>query len=742
MELQWLTHQLAEYFAAVRSPQDEVVLVDAAVAHTAKALGADVCAVTVDGAVPACIGLEPGPARDALLDASAEAESLFVPGRGAMSAVVAELSGHGRGTLIVARSGEPYRKEERWLVQGMAQALGMALRSLRTMATERALREDRAREADERIRLLDAVRTRQRLLDTLLNIQHAIADGKDLRYLLDAVTAGAADLLGNAATTLLTLVRESGQVSFTVASSCGPAERTGDDLVLETARTSLETRRTAAQTGLGNAEEYQRVIATPVYVRGEIVAIFAAHTVGGLDRTIEEHELIDAFAQQAGAALTEARTRAAMHAAHHDPLTGLPVRALFLEHLEQAMTNERGEAGSVTVLLVDLDRFKSVNDGLGHATADAVLVEFNHRLRGCLRADDTAARLGGDEFGVLLRGASATTGIRAARAIMDSVTEPFRIAGRIIRLTASVGVASSDASVGYAGEAGDLLTRADVALGHAKRIGGANVVVFEPHMQTAIRERLNLQDDLRRALGLTEFRLQYQPLIDLDGNRPVGVEALVRWHHPERGNVPPNAFIPLAEETGLITELGLWILREAVSQLASWRSTIPDMRLNVNVSARQTLDPEFVTDVAKSLADANLPGTVLTLELTESVLMDDPDLALVQLRQLKNLGVRLSIDDFGTGYSSLSYLRQFPVDQLKIDRSFVSGITTDKDQLAVTSTVMQLGRTLRLETVAEGIEDADQLAVLHDLGCDLGQGFHLARPMDPDAVHAFFTSHR
>jgi len=257
-------------------------------------------------------------------------------------------------------------------------------------------------------------------------------------------------------------------------------------------------------------------------------------------------------------------------------------------------------------------------------------------------------------------------------------------------------------------------------------------------MHAEILERLNLHEDLQSALGRSELRLQYQPLVDLATGAPVGVEALARWRHPLRGDVSPSTFIPLAEETGLILDLGLWILREGCRQVAEWRGVAPNMRLNINVSARQAMDPDFVTRVAKALADVDLPGGMLTLELTETMLMGDPELAMVQLRQLKNLGVRLSIDDFGTGYSSLSYLRQFPVDQLKIDRAFVMGAAYGGDQLAVTRTVMDLGRTLRLETVAEGIEDDHQLDVLKGIGCDLGQGFLLARPMEPDAVREYF----
>jgi EAL domain-containing protein (putative c-di-GMP-specific phosphodiesterase class I) len=268
-------------------------------------------------------------------------------------------------------------------------------------------------------------------------------------------------------------------------------------------------------------------------------------------------------------------------------------------------------------------------------------------------------------------------------------------------------------------------------------------VVFEPRMHAEVMERLDLQGDLQRALGAGEFRLQFQPLLSLDRYRPVGLEALLRWNHPERGPISPSVFIPLAEETGVIVELGRWVLRESCRQVATWRRTEwPDLGLSVNVSGRQLLDGQLVRDVEAVLAETGLPAPSLTLELTETVLMDDPGNILLRLSELKSLGVQLAIDDFGTGYSSLSYLRRFPVDELKIDKSFIDNIGSIDEDLAIVRTVVELARILQLRTTAEGIETQEQLDLLRELGCQVGQGYFFARPLDPADVPGYLARHR
>ncbi|MBN1172297.1 MAG: EAL domain-containing protein, partial [Micromonosporaceae bacterium] len=695
----WSTTRLTEYFAAVSEPQEEPLAISAAVERATQTLAAQVGAVIFSGAVSGSIGLGREADPSVLLRAARGVESMTVDGYGAMHTIAANLGKGTAGALVVARTDLPFRAEERQVLKAMAHALGLALRSIRTLAAERTLRAEREREAEERLQLLEALRARQRLLETLLDIQRSISNRKPIQDVLEAITTGAAGLLSSAGVTLL-LADPLASNQLIAALTCGPQDSLRDDpLVLQTASEAMAANGVVTSDSLSGRAGRHYVMAAPVHVSGQVQGSLAAYTLGDGESLIEQRELLAAFAQQVSLALTDANAVEAMREAYHDQITGLPNRALFLDRLNHAIaTNER----HVTVLFIDLDRFKAVNDSLGHKAGDELLAAVAGRVRACVRGGDTAARLGGDEFAILLNSAGPRTGVRVARDIISSVKEPFRIQGRDVYIAASVGVASSR---GSRTDAGDLLSNADVAMYRAKKAGPGHIVIFEPHMHAEVVERLHLQADLQRALTLDEFRLQFQPLVRLNDSHPVGVEALLRWTHPERGIVPPSMSIPVAEETGLIVELGRWVLRESCRQAAQWRQTIPDLTINVNVSARQIMDTGFVSDVASALSLAKLKGESLTLELTETVLINDPDKALHQLHGLKDLGVRLSIDDFGTGYSSLSYLRQFPVDQLKIDRTFVMGLNSDSENLAVVRTVVELGKTLRLETVAEGIED-------------------------------------
>ncbi|MBT8225167.1 MAG: EAL domain-containing protein [Dactylosporangium sp.] len=729
------TQQLTEYISAVSAPADETSAVDAAVRCALATFSAEVCAAVVEQAVRGYLGPDNSPPPLGLVGVQTGATSLAVDGLGTLHAAVAHTDKDPHGALIVAREQRPFSADEHDLLSAMARALGLALRGLRTLATGRTMLAAHERDSDERLRLLSALGTRQRLLETVLNIQRSISNRKPLQEILDTVTASAASLLDRAAVTLV--LPDSGSGGLRPASYGGPSERIGDSLVLAAAADSIEASCVVARTddGGGDADRYRSIVAAPVVIRGVAAGSLAAETGNSHGYAVEQRELLTAFAQQVSLALTEAKTADAMHEAQHDTVTGLPNRALFLERLSHAIEAGNKRVADVTILLIDLHRFKAINDSLGHKAGDAVLAAVAKRISANLRSGDVVARVGGDEFGVLLEGAGGVVGARAARSIIDAIREPLRISGRSVCLSACIGVAASCTS---SADSGDLFNSADLAMNRAVMAGPGRIEIYEPHMHAEIRERINLLDDLQTALARTELRLQYQPLVDLETGRPVGVEALARWRHPQRGEVSPATFIPLAEETGLILDLGLWILREGCRQVAEWRDVLPDIRLNINVSARQVLDPDFATGVAQALADVGLPSPTLTLELTETMLMGDPEQAVVRLGQLKSLGVHLSIDDFGTGYSSLSYLQQFPVDQIKIDQTFVSGATTSENQLAVARTVMDLGRTLRLETVAEGIEDDQQLQLLRDLGCDLGQGFLLARPMEAAAVPDYF----
>ena len=425
------------------------------------------------------------------------------------------------------------------------------------------------------------------------------------------------------------------------------------------------------------------------------------------------------------------------HAALHDPLTGLPNRTLIIDRAEQMLVRARREFRPVAAMFVDLDNFKDINDSLGHDAGDKVLQSVAARFVTMLRESDTVGRIGGDEFVVLVEGASLGAGPEmVAERLHDALREPFRLDGYGVPLTvtASIGIAG-----GQHQAARDLLRDADIALYRAKALGRNRSALFQPEMQTAVLNRIELEADLRVALEERQFFLLYQPVFDLDDVRVSGVEALLRWRHPGRGVVAPDQFIPMLEEYGLIVEVGRWALETACRQAAAWHAQGHRLSMSVNVSVRQLEAGAFVDHIRAALASSGLDPTALVIEITESTLMRDADATVRRLRDIKELGVRVAIDDFGTGYSSLAYLRQFPVDALKIDRSFISAMADSPESSALIHTLVELGRTLGLETLAEGIEDTDQLDKLRQERCDRGQGFLFSRPLAAEDVEAFLV---
>ena len=426
--------------------------------------------------------------------------------------------------------------------------------------------------------------------------------------------------------------------------------------------------------------------------------------------------------------------------AFRDSLTSLPNRALFMDRLAHALTRTERRGEQLAVLFLDLDRFKVVNDSLGHGVGDQLLIGVSQRLAACLRPEDTIARLGGDEFAILLEDVKDERGpTSAADRLTGELQQPFVVEGREVVITVSIGIAMSTAR---RMTPEDILRDADLAMYHAKCKGKARYEVFDKSMNAPAQERMDLELDLRNAVARGEFVLHYQPVVELPTGRITEVEALVRWKHPQRGLLFPADFVGLSEETGLIVPLGRWVLHEACRQTRQWQLAAPAMKLasSVNLSARQLQQPGLVEEIDAVLRETRLDPSALRLEITETVVMHDAPTTLAKLEALKALGVQLAIDDFGTGYSSLGYLKRFPVDTLKIDRSFVKGIGRDVEDSAIVRAVITVAKSLGLSVTAEGIETADQLDQLRTLGCDHGQGYFFAKPMTSDRVPALLVA--
>jgi diguanylate cyclase (GGDEF)-like protein/PAS domain S-box-containing protein len=440
-------------------------------------------------------------------------------------------------------------------------------------------------------------------------------------------------------------------------------------------------------------------------------------------------ELERAVAQRT-AELEEAKARA-QHLADHDALTGLPNRRLLEDRLRQALALSHRNRKASAVMFVDLDRFKTINDSLGHAVGDALLKEVAARLVRQLREGDTICRIGGDEFVIVLPEVKRSSDVaQVAQKVIEQLSQPVIVEERELLVTCSIGIAV------YPDDGRDaetLIRNADAAMYHAKELGRASYQFFTEQMNQAASRRLQLENDLRRALGRDELRLHYQPIVEIASGRVVAHEALARWHHPERGLVLPAEFIQLAEETGIILKIGEWVLGEAC-RWSTFIGTEQGLQIAVNLSARQFNDPHLPRMVARALRATGLPPRLLELEITESTAMQQTDITLSTLKRLKALGVSIAIDDFGTGYSSLAYLRRFPVDKVKIDRSFVSEVPQNHDQGAIISAIVALAHALQIRVVAEGVETEAQRDFLASCGCDFIQGDLVGPPADADSA--------
>jgi len=424
-----------------------------------------------------------------------------------------------------------------------------------------------------------------------------------------------------------------------------------------------------------------------------------------------------------------------IHEAFHDALTNLANRALFTDRVEQELRRRDRNAAPVSVLFLDLDGFKEINDSRGHAVGDNVLVEVAHRLSASVRAEDTVARFGGDEFAILVTGSEDETdrAEEVAQRVLDALRVPIGVDQVDLHVTASIGIAYGGWEASDASDAGRLMRNADLAMYRTKAAGAHGYTLYHPEMHSDLVGRLELAAEMRRGLNNDEFSVFFQPNIEMTSGRILGFEALARWQHPVRGFVPPSEFIPVAESTGMICQLGTWILTESCLQAQAWTAAEGrPIGVSVNVSARQLDQPDFIDLVRQALSRSGLAPELLCLEMTESVLLDDSDAVLATLNALKEVGVRLAIDDFGTGYSSLSYLNRFPFDILKIDKSFIDRLGNAGGEATLTRSIVQLGHSLGVRTVAEGLEHFDQFLALRRMGCDVGQGYYFSRPLPAD----------
>ena len=733
--------QLAEFITAVSAHSDESAAIECAVDLASEALEAEVGAVVWDGVIVAVGFNHDRVPREAIIAAAARPRgSLEVPGVGTCSVVTVPLGVVlVDASLVVARSGDGFGAEELGMLRAMASVLSLTLRQVRNAVA--------------------SVEERRNTLKQLSMIQRSISLRAPLQEVLDAVTRGAASVLGDDFV-IFYGVDPTDPDRLWARSTFGPApaqlgrdRRLGEGavgraafenrlIVVEDYPSSLSAQPDVVELGV------QAAMAAPVHEHGQVVgSLVVGSRTSGRVYSVTEQELLITFAENASLAITDARTVDALHVAvddalHqalHDPLTGLANRARFLDRFDHALRVRRRPGAEVAVLYLDIDDFKLINDRLGHAVGDRLLIEVGMRILGAVRSGDTVARLGGDEFAVLLENATGVAEAeRTATRILEAVGKSIELAGAEISATVSIGVA-----VAGSGSAGsnDVLRDADVAMYRAKNAGKARIVVFEAEMYETLLERIQLEADLRHAIDDGDLEVYFQPIVNLATKQVVGVEALSRWCHPTRGFVPPSTFIALAEETGLIIDLGRSVLSKACSWIGGWQQAHLDEPLfymSVNVSARQLQQPELASEVAVALAGGMAQGC-LVLELTESVLMQDTEATLSRLQELKALGVRLALDDFGTGYSSLSYLRRFPVDLLKIDRSFVSGLQPGEDLQRLVEAIVSLGGTLGLESVAEGIEELEELEALRSVGCRFGQGYHFAEPMPVSALESFLS---
>jgi diguanylate cyclase (GGDEF)-like protein len=741
------TQQLAEFLAVVSSVPDQLSAVRMTTERAAKAFEAEVAAILGhEGAVADVVGFRTDRVPVAQLYEVAAGTRLVldVPGAGPCHTAVAPLAGRIPGHLLVARSGtDMFNGEELGLLRGMARVLELTVDTLHLFQVGR-------QQVVEVERLLASLQDRHRLLEQLSEVQRAITRRAPLQQVLDAITDGALALLGDEVAALRMFDPDDPGVLI-LASCNGMAS----ELTRRLWRIPLDESGVTGKAVLRNElvvldapaiaelREVRAAMAAPVHDKSTVVGALAVASYRP-DRvyTARDQQILQVFAEQVSLAVTDANTREAMQQAFHDSLTGLASRALFMDRLDQALVSAAKGRMRLATLFVDLDGFKMINDSYGHIAGDAVLVGVADRLRSCIRPEDTAARLGGDEFAIALQDVGWEQAVAVAERILAALREPVRVDGKDVFVNASIGIAfKTDRDT----DGRMLLRNADLAMYHAKRNGKGRYEIFASSMRAMPVRSLDLESDLHRALAAGEFALHYQPIVELAGgsldaltgdrlaDRVAALEALVRWNDPRHGLTSPQRFVPLAEETGLILPIGRWVIHEACRQASAWnarRTGRAPLVVSVNLSARQLQQADLPDIVAASLAETGLAPDRLMLEITESVLLRDTEVSMDVLRDLESLGVRLAIDDFGIGYSSLEYVRRFPIDTVKIDKSFVDEVADSPKGAALVRAIVQFGRTLDLTTIAEGIEAPEQLRHVLESGCSMAQGYLLAKPLE------------
>jgi diguanylate cyclase (GGDEF)-like protein len=740
----WSTRQLAEFLTLVASFDDERTAIQRGIERAAEVFEAEATALVRAGGVVASVGFPAGAVPDDGLIAVAEgrADSVYLRGLGSCRAISMPLEDERPLRLVLARSGDrPFSQEESDLLRGMGQVLTLGLRTLRLLDNERGLRERGEGQARENAQLVEELRERQGTLERLSELQRLIVAQTPLQDVLDAIADATRELIGDELVAIRLIGRDEPSHCVLTASVGASSDRVEQDRRLPAVEGLGGRARDEGQLVVAESGEAARAsaefaadgpaaaIVAPLYERDRAAGSLGAATRReGREYSSRERQLVLALAEIANLALNHARAiEEVAHESFHDAVTGLPNRALFRDRAEHALARNRRAPHDACVLFVDLDGFKTINDSLGPTAGDELLLSVARRLSERLGPGDTVARLGGDEFAVLLEQVKGHgDAARAAGRVLDAFTQPFELKGREVFVTASIGIAVGGADVD------ELLRNADLAMYRAKSRGRARYEVFEPALHTAVFERLELEHDLTRAIQRDELELHFQPIFDLRAKQVSALEALVRWRHPQRGLLGPDTFIPLAEETGQVIEVGQWVLSAACHQGALWRAkypAYPGLQVCVNLSSVELQEPGLARNVEAALRASQLEASGLVLEITETVLMDDTEASVRRLERLKELGVRLVMDDFGTGYSSLRYLNRFPLDGLKIERSFTHQVGGSSEEPELVRAIADLGHIFGLSVVAEGVERPDQPARVLELGCDFGQGYHFSRPL-------------